>query len=380
MSASILRSQISKVAKLPANAISLQDLVLMGQHRTEESLYKANKWIVGELPIRLAHRIEELDNLPNGLNEMHSINKVKQWYMQSFDDLTTIQSTESTDPRLKEKSSYNKQVTESLKQIKKRHDPTVATVAQGVIEWKHSTKRDIIDHSIQSFLDRFYMSRIGIRMLIGQNIAINDEPARDNWVGVICTRTNVKDFARDAIDNARFICEEYYGIFEAPEVELYCPDDLTFTYIPGHLMHMLFEVLKNSLRATVDTQLKRNRESANPIEDISDIKFPPVKLIVADGSEDITIKISDEGGGIKRSVVPLVWTYLYTTMEETPDLDPTYNKTDFRAPMAGFGYGLALSRLYARYFGGDLKLISMEGYGTDVYLHLNRLSTYETLQ
>lgn len=28
---------------------------------------------------------------------------------------------------------------------------------------------------------------------------------------------------------------------------------------------------------------------------------------------------------------------------------------------------------YARFFGGDLRLISMEGYGTDVYIHLNRL-------
>jgi hypothetical protein len=38
----------------------------------------------------------------------------------------------------------------------------------------------------------------------------------------------------------------------------------------------------------------------------------------------------------------------------------------------GFGYGLPISRCYARYFGGDLRLISMEGYGTDAYLHLSR--------
>jgi hypothetical protein len=60
-------------------------------------------------------------------------------------------------------------------------------------------------------------------------------------------------------------------------------------------------------------------------------------------------------------LAPLVWTYMYTTVDSTPELDPSFNATDFKAPMAGFGYGLPISRLYARYFGGDLKLISMEG-------------------
>jgi len=40
---------------------------------------------IEELPVRLAHRVKELDELPHGLNEMPSIQKVKNWYANSFE-------------------------------------------------------------------------------------------------------------------------------------------------------------------------------------------------------------------------------------------------------------------------------------------------------
>lgn len=457
-----LRDEIYKYAKYQPTGVSLRQMVQFGPKPSEGSLFHASRFVVEELPIRLAHRVKELEELPNELNKDPSIELVRDWYAQSFDELISIpkpeideelkillyknvnesgssshssiskpnnhiifeddgvivprrrythsHSTDSShhlhssggsggfhplDPDFSSSKKYyipcsknlnyppeivdyNRLVTETLTKIKKRHDATVPTIAKGVQNWKKIVNASFVDNNMQSFLDRFYMSRIGIRMLIGQQIAISHQYKsssfnnyNDDYVGIICLHTNVSEIAQDAIDSARFTCEEHYGLFEAPKVQLYCPEDLNFMYVPGHLVHMLFETLKNSLRATVENQMR-----LNPDKDIDDLEFPPIKIIIAEGEEDITIKISDEGGGIPRSAIPLIWTYLYTTVDDLPNSESSgIAKSDYRAPMAGYGYGLPISRLYARYFGGDLKLISMEGYGTDVYLHLNRLSS-----
>lgn len=63
---------------------------------------------------------------------------------------------------------YNRRFTKTLEMIKKRHDPTVTTVAQGVLEWKRDCNARNINLDVQHWLDRFYLSRIGIRFLIGQ--------------------------------------------------------------------------------------------------------------------------------------------------------------------------------------------------------------------
>ncbi|EED15562.1 pyruvate dehydrogenase kinase [Talaromyces stipitatus ATCC 10500] len=439
-----LMATIKHYASFPATGVSLRQMVQFGETPSPGTLFRASQFLSEELPIRLAHRVEELNHLPDGLNEMPSIKKVKDWYAQSFEEIInvpkpslsdevkahlirpmrnhkkdskplsettwnpsiregqyrsspdsaiTANGKENRDPNHKgtngngkakltlsrryfvpaddyadwppEIDAYNQRFKRTLQQIKRRHDGVVTTVAQGILEYKRKRQRLQIDSSIQAFLDRFYMSRIGIRMLIGQHIALTEQTHahHPNYVGIICTKTNIHEVATEAIENARFVCEDHYGLFEAPKVQLICKPDLNFMYVPGHLSHMLFETLKNSLRAVVETHGAEKEE------------FPVTKVIVAEGREDITIKISDEGGGIPRSSIPLVWTYMYTTVDQTPSLDPDFDKSDFKAPMAGFGYGLPISRLYARYFGGDLKLISMEGYGTDVYLHLNRLSS-----
>ncbi|KAJ1772680.1 [Pyruvate dehydrogenase (acetyl-transferring)] kinase isozyme 2 [Coemansia sp. RSA 1813] len=412
-----LASRIAHFARFPQTGVSLRQMVEFGQHPSQGTLLRASQFLHDELPIRLAHRVVELDSLPDNLNQMPSVLRVKRMYVDSFNELinfpkvterikdavrtATVQSaaerrhlpenhpnpscsdmqrnaTSHWIPSIQhryhyevqptelpvEVSEYNRSFVKTLDKIKRRHDPVVTALAQGVVEYKKLLKTNRIDNHVQHFLDRFYLSRIGIRMLIGQQIELNQPQQHKDYVGVICTNTNVSEVVQEAINNAQYICGDYYMLMNIPEIELHCPKDLEFMYVPSHLHHMVFELLKNSLRAVVELY-----------GDEAD-KYPTIKVVVAEGNEDITIKVSDEGGGIPRSAMEHVWTYMYTTAQ-TPMLDPEFDKSDFRAPLAGFGYGLPLSRLYARYFGGDLKLISMEGYGTDAYLHLSRLSDNE---
>lgn len=49
------------------------------------TLFRASQFLSEELPIRLAHRVQELNHLPDGLSEMPSVRRVHDWYAQSFE-------------------------------------------------------------------------------------------------------------------------------------------------------------------------------------------------------------------------------------------------------------------------------------------------------
>ena len=45
------------------------------------------------------------------------------------------------------------------------------------------------------------------------------------------------------------------------------------------------------------------------------------------------------------------------------------------SPFLSFGFGIPMSRVYAQYWGGDIAIQSLPGYGVDAYLSLPRLGT-----
>lgn len=97
-------------------------------------------------------------------------------------------------------------------------------------------------------------------------------------------------------------------------------------------------------------------------------RLPPIRVMVALGQEDLSIRMSDRGMGVPLRKIERLFSYMYSTA-------PTPQLGTGGAPLAGFGYGLPISRLYAKYFQGDLQLFSMEGFGTDAVIYLKALST-----
>lgn len=83
--------------------------------------------------------------------------------MRSFQEILEFEKRDPTPSTLEH-------FCDELVKIRNRHSNVVETMAQGVLELKESHDVDChTEHSIQYFLDRFYMSRISIRMLINQH-------------------------------------------------------------------------------------------------------------------------------------------------------------------------------------------------------------------
>ncbi|NXU40900.1 PDK1 kinase, partial [Drymodes brunneopygia] len=311
-----------------------------------------------ELPVRLANIMKEISLLPDNLLRTPSVQLVQSWYVQSLQEILDFKDKSSED------SGAIHSFTDTVIKIRNRHNDVIPTMAQGVIEYKESFGIDpVTSQNVQYFLDRFYMSRISIRMLLNQHSLLfggKINPAHPKHIGSIDPNCNVVEVIRDGYENAKRLCDLYY--MSSPELILEEKNTkspgqpMQVVYVPSHLYHMVFELFKNAMRATMEHHADR-------------CIYPAIHVHITLGNEDLTVKMSDRGGGVPMRKIDRLFNYMYSTAPR-PRVE-----TSRAAPLAGFGYGLPISRLYAQYFQGDLKLYSLEGYGTDAVIYIKALST-----
>jgi signal transduction histidine kinase len=219
---------------------------------------------------------------------------------------------------------------------------------------------------VDKFLNGMLSSRIARRVMAEQHVALHKPPNPDHS-GIINRRLVVSKSFSHAASVAQDLCVRTYGT--CPEVVLEGDLQAHVVYIPYHLEIVLREILKNSMRATVEHHRSQRKEGP----------LPSIKAMIVTGPTELTIRISDVGGGIPKGNP--IFKYGFTTATLDPDdyyrssqhgVGQTFAEASQTTKMHGYGFGLPLSKLYLEYLGGSLDLKSLEGYGTDTYITLAR--------
>lgn len=128
---------------------------------------------------------------------------------------------------------------------------------------------------------------------------------------------------------------------------------------------------------------------------------PPIEVLICETPQHVIMRISDQGGGIPREILPYLWSFskgprtqsrlenlgqvpaMAATMQELKVSERRYDREAWyegsldsltsRPPNLRLGMGLPMSRVYAEYWAGSLELHSLEGYGVDAFLQISKL-------
>jgi len=356
--------EVQSLASKPVQPMKLSHLYRFGGSSDPSQRLRNAQFLHEELPIRIAQRILELRSICVAGTFSASIRSVTTSYLRYLAKLLEVPPIRTADDE--------DDFTDLLQSMMQDHATIAANIAAGVQEIHAQEEFRDISH-LEDALVRFFTARVGLRLLSEHHVASSARSNRRlpsdvvSWDG---EQPQNCDGVRGCIDSNCAVVPLVHQVADAIREQTVaymgtCPPisivDCTtqqhhkFTYVPHHLQHVVAELLKNAVRAVI-----RKHRTA----------LPAVQVIVAQGCEDVTIKIADRGGGISRSALPNLWQFSHSTAPAT-ELEAEFGKVLGGARVRGFG--LPLARIYARYFGGDLTLKSTEGYGLDAYLYLPRL-------
>jgi pyruvate dehydrogenase kinase 2/3/4 len=340
----ISRDELERYAAMAPTPVSLQAVL------DTKDPWSAAKFMHSEYPVRCAERILMIENLLMW-QDVPELAESHDRHIRAF---SAMRSVKLKRLRLDEFTNVVRTI------VTENHD-MISLMSKGMWCLNEQRGDKISQASVDSFLDEFLLNRLGSNVLMKQYLTLADAHS----TGIIADRNcNVAEICRQTARAVQRVCRMETGKCPPVRVEAYSASandgdsdgSPEFSFIPDALVYILQELLKNACHAT---SLKS--------ESIAKAIGKPVTVVVSADESRMLICISDRAGGIPfDDVGKRVWSYLYTTTRKDPE-----NATQ----LAGYGVGLPLSRLYCRYLGGSLNLVSLPGCGTNAYIFLPRLSS-----
>ncbi|WFD30197.1 putative protein kinase YGL059W [Malassezia sp. CBS 17886] len=411
---------------IPAKRTTLQQIILFGQsaRRNRKLLMESANYMRTELTTRIAHRLRDMQALPFVAMCNEQLDMIYQFYWNTFETLRRLDRIETRE--------QNERLIAAVSQLLSERKSKLALIAGVSRECAQFMQPDMVD----LFLARMLRSQISREVLARQHIALSymhEHPAEfggaSTTIGMISTQLCVADAVHKCVELARTSIADLHGWLPTdsriPAVVLDGDEDVHLAYLTAHLEFILLELCKVSMQST----MRFHREDP-----------PPVRVTIVRGPDrqDMTIRISDEGGGLHErrpdsrapsaeseairargplllpgSDMPtqhagtetsLVWSFLNIgeQLERTnteldasalssaatpspahlaapPDPSAATPGSDGLMRLSVLNMdsknGLPIVKLYADLFGGGLDFRTVDGYGTDIYLRLPKFGT-----
>ncbi|GJN86047.1 hypothetical protein PLIIFM63780_009624 [Purpureocillium lilacinum] len=377
-----------------ARPISLRQLMVFGRSLTESRLISSANYVRTELPVRIAHRLRDMQQLPYVVVTNPHINDVYNLYYNAFDCFRKLKEVKTLED--------NDRLCEIIAQNLKGHLTVIPKLAMGILECGGLMDPKDLDN----FMNTILRSRISRRVIAEQHLSLTEtfnspyfspgaKLSESDFIGEIFIKCSAKEVIDRCAKAVTALARSTNGPDAAvPEIHVVGHLDASFPYILSHIEYIVGELLRNSVEAVIERHQKTN-DPAPP---------PPIEVTICEAQEHVIFRISDRGGGIPREELPYLWSFskgpqsqkrldnlgqvprMAATMQELHVEDelgradlktPTYSSSlaslTSRPPNLRLGMGLPLSRVYAEYWAGSLNLHSLEGYGVDAFLQISRL-------
>ncbi|KAF7355339.1 Protein-serine/threonine kinase [Mycena sanguinolenta] len=346
--------QLELYAAKEANRLTLRQLIFFGRSMDEDRLIKVGpiqstteyatelqvksaNYVRTELPVRIAHRLRDMQKLPFIVVTQEGVAKVYDLYWTAFEKFRRYPPIVT----LQDNIAFCRFLTNILHE----HSTVIPTLALGLSLSSPHLSPDDLD----SFMRRMLVSRISRRVLAEHHIALSEI---------------------------------------------------------------------RSGKQTTNGEPQAMRATASHKRNASTLPLPSIRVTIVAGANDVGIRISDQGGGLFHTMVKTpsdLFSFSHlrnaarlqnsrigalrtlsssplgmrATVDEQVDRwqqtlasgnFPNDDVTDPEmeagvGPHPRIGIGLPMSNIFATYFGGSLELVTMDGWGTDVYLRLPKLGT-----
>eukprot|EP00127_Corallochytrium_limacisporum_P001330 Clim_evm20s51 gene=Clim_evmTU20s51 len=351
------RKLIEEYGSQATEKTSIDELLQQGQDISEERMIASAQFLRKEIAVRIAKRVLEFHKLPYIVGCNPHFMTVFQVYNSSFEKMLSCPPIETAEDE--------QQFCKIIEGFVSDHEDVVGTLAKGVQE----CLRYMSAAKLDSFIDTTLRNRLGIRILLENHLALHRNA--ENFIGIVCRNVCPAEVVRKGAIIASQMTEQKYMV--APQVVIDGDVEATFPYVPFHVEYCVLELLKNAMRATAEN---------NDLE-----TMPNIQVTIGKAPEGVTIRISDQGGGISPENLRRVFNYTFTTVKEDDGAQnhsdnalggfiSTASQANSRyGTLAGLGFGVPMTRVFAEFFGGSLHVETLYGYGTDVYLRLQHIGT-----